>query len=476
MRPRKALRTYQLRAIDWIKDLKKVGLFIPMGLGKTASILTAFLDLRSKGECRAMLVVAPLKVAEGVWRQELDEWEHLYDLKAILVRGKPYEREALLRQDADIYVINFDALKWFYQLLYSMMERGFKPKFDFLAIDESSQVKNPSSVRFRILKVLLPLMRYVVIATGTPRSTSALELWSQLYLVDEGARLGGDFKRFRTRYFELVDISDGEAYGPGTMRYFPRKGAEESIYRKIGDVVLSFKQEDWLQLPPVVTTPVRVTLPHAARQIYDEFEREMFVQLEEAQLEAFNTASLTIRCHQLANGAIYADEAHTTIQEIHEAKLDALEQIIETSGDMPILVAYGFIHDLQRLRHRFGSKVPNLGGGQTRSTDDILKAWNAGDERLLFIHPKSASHGLNMQHGGNIIVWFSLTWSWELYSQFIARLARSGQKAANVLNYQLIAEDTVDEAIAAALLRRAASHHHLYNVLDEYKTIREMLA
>jgi SNF2 family DNA or RNA helicase len=436
-----------------------------MGLGKTVIALTAIQQMLAAGGVRGVLVLGPIRVVETVWRQEAEQWEHLTGrLRFSLVRGTPQQRLAALAAPADIYLTSFSLVKWLFSTL-----RGVYP-FDMLVVDESSAFKAPGAQRFRVMKYAIKRFTRRVIMTGTPSPNSLLELWPQFYLLDEGERLGTSFGRFKARFFVPIDFNQ--------YTWVPRTGARERIQDLINPISVRLDRADYLDLPPVTYNTVKVSLPEEAMTLYRDFERKMFLKLDETtELEAVNAAVLTGKCLQLANGAVYTSpdpdrpEMKTAVH-VHDAKLEALEEIVDETGS-PVMVAYQYEHDLARLQQ--WRVAPHLGGKQTRPTSELVSAWNAGELPLLYVHPASAAHGINMQSGpGHTLVFFSQTWSAEQRTQLIARLDRSGQTAPVVV-HDIIAERTVDELAHSVVKRKLRTQSALLDALSLYRYEQELL-
>ena len=434
-------RPYQRYAIKRIVNTPAVALLLDMGMGKTVSTLTAIDELMyDRFEVRKVLVIAPLRVALSTWRDECEMWEHTRHLRISVAVGDLRTREAALAEDADIYVVNRDVVKWlvgYYQA---------KWPFDMVVIDESSSFKNPASQRFRALRKVRPLIRRIVLLTGTPAPNGLMDLWSQLYLLDRGERLGRTLTEYRERYFR-----PGQQNGYVVYSYDARPGAEQEIFRRIGDVCVSMRSEDYLTLPPLVQNVVRVRLPEAAAKRYREMERELVLSIGEADVTAVSAAALSNKLLQMANGAVYDTEGN--VVRLHDAKAEALDEIISCNEGKSVMVIYSYRHDLDTLRRRYPK-------AQELKTADDIRAWNAGKIPLLLVHPQSAGHGLNLQHGGHIVVWYGLTWSLEAYQQTNKRLHRPGQTEPVVLHH-LVAKDTVDEDVMRALEGKAAGQESM---------------
>lgn len=438
------LHGYQRAAVDHIIDHPFCGLFLDMGLGKTVSTLTAIKRLYGLFEIGRVLVIAPKRVAEDTWTTECTKWEHLRGLSVSKVLGTERQRREALSVPADIYVINRENVAWLVSHL------GGAWPFDMVVIDELSSFKSSKSERFRALRRVRPLMHRVVGLTGTPSPNGLIDLWPQLYLIDMGERLGRTVTGFRTRYF-----TPGRTNGQVVFDYKARNGSEEEIHRLIGDICISMKAGDYLSLPDLVDIPVEVSMPEDCRVRYEVFERDRVLELakEGTDISAVNAAALTGKLLQYANGAVYDDGKD--VHELHGAKLDALEEIVEQAAGEPVLVFFQFRHDAQRITKRLKAYCPK----EISGSGDIA-AWNAGRIKVLLAHPASAGHGLNLQHGGHIVVWFGLPWSLELYLQANARLHRQGQDKP-VRMYRIMTRGTMDADVAKALEGKKAGQDAL---------------
>lgn len=471
MLERDKLRNYQRRAVRFIKEHPQSGLFLDMGLGKTVSTLTALADLLKAGEVGRVLLVGPLRVMQGVWRQEARKWAHTRHLTFKLLHGNEQQRLLALQSKAQVHLINVENLRWLLYVLKHMERRkGFVWPYDTLIVDESSLFKKAGTKRFTTLRHTLGRFERRHILTGTPAPNGLMDLWSQVYIVDQGARLGESVKRYRQRFFDAG----------GYMGYerTPVEGAKEKIAELISPIILTMRAEDWLELPPLVKSEVWVDLPPAARTVYDRMEREMFLELEQGTTEATHAATLTAKCHQIANGALFLQDAagRQVWQQVHEAKLDALEETLDGTGSNA-LVAYYFKHDLERLRKRY-PKAPCVKDAKNDKELARLQAeWNAGEHRVMFIHPQGAGHGLNLQDGGHLLVFFSLLFHHEAYRQVIERIgpARQVGKAKRVLVRHILARDTVDEALLDSQRRKFANERGFIQSVKDYRDIREML-
>lgn len=410
---------------------------------------------------RKALVIAPKRVAEDTWSREQAKWEHLKHLKVVKVMGTKDKRLAALKEQADIYIINRENVEWLVETL------GARWCFDAVVIDELSSFKSAKSKRWKALRKVIFGSRYVYGLTGTPASNGYLGLWPEMYLLDHGERLGKTLGAYRSTYF-----NPGAHKGHVVFEWRLKPGARERIDAKLSDICLSMSKEDWLDLPERTYNTIPVQLDSKARKLYDQFKRDKILplvheheKLAVAQGMDYDTAvvgdmaaQVSGKLLQMANGAVYDDDGE--VFHIHDAKLDMLAEIADTSAGQPILVFYNYKHDLKRLQERFPDAV-KMGG------EDVISAWNRGEIPMLLCQPASAGHGLNLQDGGHIIVWFGLTWSLELYQQANDRLHRMGQRSA-VIVHHLVAEDTIDEKVMAALTAKDATQKGLLDALKQY--------
>ena len=443
MLSREHLHPYQRRSVDFIKDRKRCGLFLDMGLGKSVSTLTAALDLIQSFAVHKVLVVAPLRVANSVWAQEAQKWSHLKALRVSVCTGPSKKRLGALQMDADIYVINRENVEWLVE------HYGTRWPFDMVVIDESSSFKNASSKRFKAMRRVLPYTQYMALLTGTPSPNGLIDLWSQIYLIDFGQSLGRTMTAYKQRFFE----ADYMGY-----KFKARDGSEGSIHNLIAPFTVHMSAEDYLDLPPRIDLTIKTQMPDAALQKYKDFERTLLAELDDGDVvEAMTAAVLANKLLQYANGGLYTDDKKNW-SEIHSAKLDALAEILEDNAGENVLVSYNYRFDLERLQKRFPDAVV------LDKQQETIDRWNRGEIRLLLAHPASAGHGLNIQAGGSLIVWFGMTWSLENYLQFNARLHRQGQtKPVRIIH--LVTEDTIDERVLAALGNKEKSQSALLKAL-----------
>ena len=421
---------YQTYAIDRIMNQANVGLFLDMGLGKTVITLTAIDRLIHEVEIvKHVLIIAPKKVAEATWQAEAAKWDHLHGLTIATALGNAREREAAIDARAEITIINRENVVWLVEHF------GLCWLFDMVVVDESSSFKSPSAQRFKALKRMLPKIHSVVILTGTPAPNGIEDLWAQVYLLDRGERLGRYITHYRQRYFD---------HNPWRHEYVPKPGAFEAVQKRISDICVSMKAEDWLQLPELVTHDMPVALDPQAEKVYRRMEREAVMEIgEDEEISATSAAALTGKLLQLCGGAVYDESGE--VHHVHDAKLDALGELIEQLHGEHVLLFYGYRHEVPRLESVLaGKRVRRL-----ESAADA-DAWNKGDVDVLLAHPASCAYGLNLQDGGRHVVWFTLTWSLELYQQANARLHRQGQEKP-VIVHRLLTQGGVDEDVAKAL-------------------------
>ena len=420
---------YQQFATDFILNQSICCLMLDTGLGKTVITLTALWQLTLDSfDVSSVLVIAPKRVAEDTWPKELAKWEHLTGLTSSLVLGSAAERKAALQRKAFLYIINRENVAWLVKNHYW--------DFDMVVIDELSSFKSNKAERFKAMKKVRPMVTRIVGLTGTPAPNTLLDLWPQMYLMDMGQRLGRFIGGFRDRFF-LPDKRNREII----YSYKPREGAEDAIYALISDICISMKAADYLDMPERIDNRIEVSMSPKERKLYDDFQKDMVLSIGDEQLDAANAAALSNKLLQMANGAVYGEDKK--VIPIHDRKLDALEDLVEAANGKPLLVAYWYKHDLQRIKARFKN-------ARCIDTAKDIDDWNAGQIPLALIHPASAGHGLNLQDGGCTIVWFGLTWSLELYQQLNARLWRQGQTHTVVIHH-IVTKGTHDEDVMRAL-------------------------
>lgn len=421
---------YQIYATNFVLEHPVAAVLLEMGLGKSVITLTAIFELLyNRFEVGKVLVIAPLRVARDTWPAEIEKWDHLKGLTYSVVIGTESERKEALRKSAGIYLINRENVDWL------INKSGFPFDFDMVVIDELSSFKSASAKRFKSLLKVRPKVKRIVGLTGTPSSNGLMDLWAEFRILDMGERLGRCITHYRMNFF-VPDKRNQQMI----FSYKPRPGAEDAIYRLILDITISMKSADFLKMPECIMNEVEVKLSEKEWSIYDELRQEMVVSLEDEEIDAANAAALSGKLLQMANGAIYNEEKE--VFHIHDRKLDALEDLIEGANGKPVLVAYWYNHDLERIKERF--KVREI------KTSKDIRDWNNGEIPIAVIHPASAGHGLNLQSGGSTLIWFGLTWSLELYQQTNARLWRQGQKSTVVIHH-IISRDTIDEDVMKAL-------------------------
>jgi len=451
-------RSYQMTAIELMCGRPSAGLFLDPGMGKTGSTLATFTLLREAGEMRAALVIAPLRPCKHVWPLEVSKWDDFNGLRCSLVLGSEKQRIAALRAEADIYLINPENVTWLQELLASGFE-GFRP--DVLVVDESTKFKSPSAKRFKSLRLMLRFFRRRYILTGTPAPQSLQDLWAQTAILDNGDRLGRSLTQYRKAYY--TELPQRGGYSLWELN----KGADKAIFNKIADITLRLDAASYLDMPERIDNRIVVEMPQAAWGVYEDMEKHMLSEVLHGEVTAANAAAATMKLRQMANGAVY--DANGTVHELHDAKLEALRDLIEEQSGQPLLVAVSFQHDADRIRAFLGdNSIPYLGGGMSsRYADDVITRWNAGEIPVLLAHPASVAHGLNLQSGGHAMCWFSLTWSLEDFIQMNARIWRQGQTHACVFHY-IVAAGTIDYAVLEALSSKDRQQESLFATLKRY--------
>lgn len=424
---------YQKYATKFIEENDISALLLDMGLGKSVITLTAIRNLIIKGKVGRVLVIAPLRVARSTWPDEIAKWDHLNDLTYSVAVGTEKERLEALRKNVEIVIINRENVDWL------VNKSGYRFNFDMIVIDELSSFKSYSAKRFKALLKVRPYVERIVGLTGTPSSNGLMDLWAEYRLLDFGERLGRYITRYRLKYFEPDKRSATVIF---SYKLLP--GAEDEIYNAISDITISMKAKDYLKMPDLIINEVTVDLDLAERRTYETLRKEMVVQIsEQEEIDAVNAASLSGKLLQMANGAVYDEDKR--VLRIHDKKLDALEDLIEAANGKPVLIAYWYKHDLERIKERFNVReILN---------DQDIRDWNNGKIDVAVIHPASAGHGLNLQQGGSTMIWFGLTWSLELYEQANARLYRQGQNETVVIHH-IITKGTIDEDVMLALKRK----------------------
>ena len=442
---------YQEEGIRLALSQAALGLFLDPGLGKTSLVLAAFKILKDKGLARKLLVIAPLRPCYAVWPTEIEKWSNFGDLTYTIVHGP--DKEDSLRADADIYIINPEGLVWLYD---ERFKRDCIHNFDILCIDESTKFKDSTTRRFKALRPKLPAFKRRWILTGTPSPNGIGDLFGQVYILDGGRALGKYKTNFQNHFF----------YRSGFNMYDwkPRPGAFEEIVKLISPLIYQLNAEDYLKMPEQIVTEIPVTLPDAAMKVYKEVEDDFITRFEEDVLVADNAAVAGVKCRQIANGAVYTGE---TFKVVHDAKLDALEDLLEELAGKPTLVLYEFRHDHSRLQERLAGAESIGSGTSPKALEGIVNRFNAGQIPVLLGHPASMGHGLNLQGSCHHVIWFGIPWNLEHHDQTIARVYRQGQKAEHVFIYYLIATGTLDEKVSKVLKQKDRDQQKLLNTLHE---------
>ena len=441
---------YQKRAINFILEHPASGLFLEMGLGKTVITLTAVdILMNDRFEVSRVLVIAPLRVAEDTWSRESEKWDHLQHLRISKILGSVAERSRAVEAEADVYVINRENVVWLVEYLATLKRKW---PFDMVVIDELSSFKSNQSKRFKALKKVRPLIDRMVGLTGTPAANSLMDLWAEIYLLDRGQRLGQTIGSYRDAYFRA-----GWGNGMIVYKWEARPGAMEAITGKIADITMSMKAEDYIELPDRIDNMISVKLSDKEMAKYKDMEQQSLLELDDdSKIIALDAAAVMSKLLQMANGFIYTDE-HEAIH-LHDAKLEALEEIIE-AADGPVLVYYNFKADKEKLLEKFKD-------AEVLEDDKTISRWNQGKIKILLAHPASVAYGLNLQEGGHIIVWYGIPWSLELYQQANARLHRQGQQKP-VMIYHLLAKGTADEQVIKKLEAKDVTQSALIEVLKD---------
>jgi SNF2 family DNA or RNA helicase len=475
--------SYQKKAVKFLLEHAAGALFLDPGLGKTSITLAAIKMLKQKKVLDKVLLIAPLRVCYSVWPKEVEKWEDFNDIKVVVLHGP--NKDALLKTEADVYVINPEGLEWLLQVEKTKTAQG-KTKvsvdlrrwkqlgFDTLVVDELSKFKHINTNRFKALKLVLHTFRRRWGLTGSPAPNGLMDLFGQCYILDQGRTLGQYITHYRMKYF--VPSHDGFSWNI-------REGAEQEIYERLSPLALRMAADDYLDMPTLIENNIRVDLPEKVMEIYDRLENDLIAKLDAKVVVASNAAAASMKCRQVANGGIYLDpEVEALVKlpkskrewvNLHTEKVDALADLIEELQGSPILVAYDFEHDLDRLRERLGQDVPYIGGGvSAKRSAELEKAWNAGRLPVLLGHPQAMAHGLNLQEVGHHVCWHSLTWDYELYDQFIRRVLRQGNKSKKVFVHHIIARNTIDHAILAAVKSKRNGQNALFAALKSLKRSR----
>lgn len=441
---------YQSYCVEYIESHPVAALFLDMGLGKTAITLTAINSLMlDRLVISKVLVVAPLRVARDTWPAEVVKWDHLKYLDISVIVGDQRQRVAALNRQTLVYVINRETVKW---LVEYYEKNGFRWDFDMVVIDELSSFKNHQSLRFKFLRKVRPYVRRWVGLTGTPTSNGLMDLWAEVGILDGGERLGRFIGRYREAFFKAGALNPQTGI---VFQYIPRPGAEEQIYSRISDITISMKARDYLHMPDCIPVVHEVEMSAQERKLYDMLRKDLIIPLEGGDIDASNAGALSSKLHQMANGAVYDENGEARV--IHNRKLEMLEDLIEAANGQSVLIGYWFKHDHERIV----THLTSLGYSprDIKESQDI-QDWNEGKIPVALIHPASAGHGLNIQAGGHIIIWFGITWSLELYQQTNARLWRQGQSEVVTIHH-IVCKDTVDEDVMASLTAKDVSQERL---------------
>lgn len=472
--------TYQKKAVKFLLEHAAGALFLDPGLGKTSITLATIKMLKQKKVLDKVLLIAPLRVCYSVWPKEVDKWSDFNGIKVVVLHGP--NKDELLKVEADVYVINPEGLEWLLQVKKTKTPTG-KTKvdvdlrrwkalgFDTLVVDELSKFKHTNTNRFKAIKLVLNTFRRRWGLTGSPASNGLLDLFGQCFILDQGRTLGPYISHYRMKYF--VPSHDGFSWNI-------REGAEQEIYERLNPLALRMAADDYLDMPTLIENNIRVDLPEPVRVVYDQLEDDLIAKLNDKVVVASNAAAASMKCRQVANGGIYIDpEVESLVKlpkskrewvNLHTEKVDALADLIEELQGSPILVAYDFEHDLDRLRERLGQDVPYIGGGvSAKRSAELEKAWNAGHLPVLLGHPQAMAHGLNLQEVGHHVAWHSLTWDFELYDQFIRRVLRQGNKSKKVFVHHFMARGTIDEVMLTALKSKRKGQNALFDALKKLR-------
>tara|TARA_R110000822_G_scaffold84867_3_gene199017 strand:+ start:1541 stop:2971 length:1431 start_codon:yes stop_codon:yes gene_type:complete len=464
--------SYQLTAISFLLSNPKSGLFLDPGLGKTSTSLATIKILKGADKIKGVLMIAPLRVIYSVWPSEISKWSNFKGITHTILHGDG--KSALWGKPKDIYLINPEGLPWLFEALLEGLQSGKPTPFDTLWIDESTKFKSQGSSRFKLLKDMLPLFKRRHIMTGTPAPRSLLDLWSQIYLLDEGECLTPNYHRFRNKYFQANDWNK--------YSWYIKEGSSEKIHNMVAPLVLEMSSKDYLNMPDISYNNINVELPAKALKHYKQMESEFFTELGNTEISAEATAQASMKCHQMSNGNVYENipfdldedelrlfkKNRKTIH-VHKAKIEILKELVDELNGKPLLIAYHYKHDLIAIRKLLGADTPFIGSGVTpQQTKAIEQDWNAGKLPILIGHPASMGHGLNLQASGNDICWFSLTWNLEEYLQFNARIYRQGV-SGSVRVHHLVASETIDEAMLLRLGEKSKQQHSLREALKQYR-------
>lgn len=471
---------YQKKAVKFLLEHAAAALFLDPGLGKTSIVLAAIKFLIARKIINKVLLIAPLRVCHGVWPAEVEKWTDFHGLRVVVLHGP--NKTALLEQEADIYVINFEGLDWLLQIEKSKsasgktkvqldLRRWKKFGFDTLVVDELSKLKHTNTNRFKALKLVLPTFARRWGLTGSPAANGLMDLFGQCYVLDQGRTLGQYITHYRMKYFD--QSYDG-------FSWVLKDGAEKEIYTRLKPLALRMSAEDYLDMPQLIENKIYVELPDNVRKIYDQLEEDLLAKIDDKLVVASTAAAASIKCRQVANGGLYLDpdvqaliKLPTSKKEwvhLHHAKTDALVDLIEELQGSPLLVAYDFAHDLDRLQEKLGQEVPYIGGGvSTKRSTELERMWNAGQLPVLLGHPQSMGHGLNLQECGHHVAWYAQTWNYELDDQLIRRVLRQGNKAKQVFVHRIITKDTIDEVILSTLKLKKKGQNALFDALKKMR-------
>lgn len=466
LRPAAALHAYQVRAVKFCLKALNAALWLDMGLGKTAIILHVIQALIDRVDCHGVLILAPKRVCQAVWRQEAAEWEYTKGLSFSLVQGTAAQRMAALRKPAQIYLVNYENIPWLVdQYIHYWIQRGKGLPVSMLVMDEVSRLKSTrerqGGLRGRRLLEILPYFQHRYGLTGTPASNGYMDLFGQYLCIDGGARLGRSFSSYQQEYFHQMD-RNGYVFAPYA-------DSPEKISGLIGDITISMKNADYLKLPPVKTNNIYVTLPVKNRKQYEDMEKKFFLSLDSGEtVDIASEASLVNRCLQYAGGAVFLHPGEPEFEKVHEQKMHALEEVMEEAAGAPVLLAYQFRHEAHRIMQKYPKAKWVNSSVSEKAMLKIGEDWDAGKIPLLIGHPWSIGHGLNLQKGSNILVWYGLNWSQDAYSQTVARLVRQGQTRP-VIIHRIITRDTMDEVQRDVLVKKEQAELSLRGAVQAYR-------
>lgn len=480
---------YQKKAVKFLQSRQAGGLFLEPGLGKTSITLEVINSYIKEGVVKKVLIIAPLRVCYNVWPEEIKRWSNFNSLRCCILHGRDKDK-LLASDDYDIYLINPEGLKWLFDAqkitsnsfgstkkakIVVDQRRWEKFGFDMLVVDELSKFKSSTSDRFKMIKPLINTFRFRYGLTGSPAANGLINLFGQMYIIDNGLTFGQYITHFRNAYFESDYLG---------FTYTIREGAEKEIYEAIKPFVLSMKATDYLDMPDYIESNIYVEMDKKAHKIYEALEEDLITKLENNTVTAATAGAASIKCRQVANGAVYVDpEVEALVKtadkewaSVHDEKIDALLDLIDELQGKPLLVAYEFAHDLERLKKALGKDTPHIGTGVSmKETQRIVNDFNKGRIPVLLGHPASMGHGLNMQDACNHVCWFSITWDYELYDQFVRRVYRQGNKQDKVFIYRIVCKDTIDNAIVGMLSNKTETQNALFKALESMKRRRKKL-